>query len=657
MASPTRTEALSDELRRLGSGSEGDRLSFRLVVAVLLRCLPLLRGVRRHLLAFFGIVLLLFAAILPLVAMGFDIFWTGVLQGSPLPEIQARLLLLDPALVSGVDVLSEAARRSVRDHALVAAAVVLLAVALPAAGALTYYYIWITQRINQELRLQLHDRLQTLSLRFHAETRVGDAIYRLHQDSAMVSDLIEAVFLTPVMHFGRHLIAAGVVFLFDPLAALIFLLAWPPALALGYWMSRRLRIGFRAARETNAALTARIQEILEGIKVVKAYGTEPAAQRSFEAHSRAAFDAAFGVRFLVCIFSVLVFGLVSVTTLAGYARMLEMTRLAEPVFAVALLIGFGFDRFTLGVFNLLKGELGWGSGSFRIIYRMWARAQDMAIGLDRVFELLDLEPEVQDAPDAVDLPPFQRDVTFRGVHFGYGPDRPTLEDVGFTARAGSLTAIVGPTGSGKSTLMSLLLRLFDPDAGSIEIDGLDLRAVSLASLRSAVSIALQENVLFGATVRENIRYAAPTASDAAVREAARVAAADGFIQELPDGYDTLLGERGTKLSTGQRQRVSIARAVLKDTPILILDEPTASLDAETELRVLRNLRAWGRDRAIFLVTHRLSSVRQADRILVFHEGRLVEQGSHETLLERPGGAYRSLVHAEAPPAPQRMAAP
>ncbi|HBZ72675.1 MAG TPA: hypothetical protein DEP35_24255, partial [Deltaproteobacteria bacterium] len=201
---------------------------------------------------------------------------------------------------------------------------------------------------------------------------------------------------------------------------------------------------------------------------------------------------------------------------------------------------------------------------------------------------------------------------------------------------------VGPTGAGKSTLVALLLRLFDPDRGRIEVDGVDLRRFRVASLRSRIAIALQENVLFGATVRENIRYAVPQASDAAVREAARIACADEFIAALPEGFETPLGERGAKLSTGQRQRLSIARAVLKDTPILVLDEPTASLDAETELRVLANLAAWGKGRVIFLITHRLSTIRRADRIVVLQEGRVVEQGTHEELLAR-GGPFHHLA--------------
>jgi ABC-type multidrug transport system fused ATPase/permease subunit len=196
-------------------------------------------------------------------------------------------------------------------------------------------------------------------------------------------------------------------------------------------------------------------------------------------------------------------------------------------------------------------------------------------------------------------------------------------------------------------VLALALRLFDPDRGGVEIDGADLRTLRVASLRQHVAIALQENLLFGTTIRENIRYAVPDATDEAVREAARIACASDFIEKLPLGYETPLGERGTKLSTGQRQRLSIARALLKDTPILLLDEPTASLDVETERRVLANLSAWSKGRAILLVTHRLSTVRQADQIAVLEAGRIVEVGSHDALLARDGGSYRRLVETEA----------
>ena len=238
------------------------------------------------------------------------------------------------------------------------------------------------------------------------------------------------------------------------------------------------------------------------------------------------------------------------------------------------------------------------------------------------------------------------------MSFAYEAERPVLEDVSFAAVPGSITAIIGPTGSGKSTLMALLLRLFDPDSGRVSIDGRDLRDHKIASLRAAIAIALQENVLFAMSVRDNIRYVAPEASEEQIRNAIRVAAMDDYVDGLPNGLDTVLSDRGGKLSTGQRQRLSIARAVVRDTPILVLDEPTAALDAATEHRVMQHLAEWaggadgGAGRAIFLITHRISTIRRADNILYLDGGRIVESGDHDTLMQLEGGRYRSFVDAE-----------
>ncbi|HEY8157001.1 MAG TPA: ABC transporter ATP-binding protein, partial [Myxococcota bacterium] len=393
------------------------------------------------------------------------------------------------------------------------------------------------------------------------------------------------------------------------------------------------------AREATSELTSSIQETLAGIRVVKAYGAEAAEQRRFEAASRAAFAAAFDARSLLAGFLVLLFQVTGVALALAGALAALRTRGGVGIALPAL----GFTVWNLGLFNYAKTRFGDGAGQLRLLFRTWGRTQDIAIGLDRVFEVLDLEPEVRDAPDAIPLAPPRRAISFRGVGFAYQPGRPALDGVCFEAPFGSLTALVGATGAGKSTLVALLLRLFDPDAGAIEIDGVDLRRLRLASLRANVAVALQENLLFGATIRENIRYARPDASEAEVQAAARIACADGFIAALPRGYDTLLGERGARLSTGQRQRLSIARAVLKDTPILLLDEPTASLDAATEQQLLGNLAAWGRDRTILLVTHRASTLRHADRIVLLERGRVLETGALAELMARPASAVRALL--------------
>jgi ATP-binding cassette, subfamily B, bacterial len=273
---------------------------------------------------------------------------------------------------------------------------------------------------------------------------------------------------------------------------------------------------------------------------------------------------------------------------------------------------------------------------------LWGIVQDMAMGLRRALEVLDLEPDVVDAADARALPPLGDGIRFEDVSFSYDGTRQTLSHVQLHVRPGTVVAIVGPTGAGKTTLMSLLLRLFDPTSGRVTIGGVDVKDVKLESLRAGVSIALQENLLFAASIRDNIRYAVPGADDARVRAAAGVACADEFIEALAGGYATELGERGGKLSTGQRQRLSIARAIAKDAPITILDEPTAALDAATELAVLRNLREWGRDRVILMITHRLSTIRNADQIVFMDEGRIVESGTHAQLMHTDGRYSRMM---------------
>jgi ABC-type multidrug transport system fused ATPase/permease subunit len=635
----------SSAFARLGTGDREDRLRLRLVLHILFRTLPVLKEVRGPIVLMVAGFLLLLLPIFPLGAWFLGSLWDGVLLGNALSTNQAWILGLDPALYVGVDRLDAAARAAVRDRWIIAV-LITTAVMAPLSIALLYFAIWILQRINQVLRVQLVERLQALSLRFHADSRVGDAIYRVYQDSAMVTAVINTVFMEPARFGLVFALGLGAVAVFHVGLALLLAAVWIPSIALGFYFSGRLRVQFRQAREANSELTSLIQEIVSGIRVIKAYGAEQIEQERFEAASLDAFDTAFSARSNLALFGVSMFWAVGPALLAGHAWAAMLTVNQTELYSQGLAAILGFSVWTLGGFNFFKGRNGSATQSVEFIFRNWGRAQDITIGLDRVFEVLDLEPEVVDRSDAIPLAGLEKQIRFQDVHFRYQPDRPVLEGINLEIQPGTVNAIVGPTGCGKSTLVSLLLRLYEPDEGKISIDGVDLDHFQLDSLRSNVSIALQENVLFDATVRENIRYAAPSASDAQVRAAARVACADSFIENLPGGYDTPLGERGSKLSTGQRQRLSIARAILKDTPILILDEPTASLDAETELEVLRRLSEWGQHRIVLLITHRLSTIRHADHIISMEDGRIVETGSHDELMSRPGSNYRKLVEYE-----------
>ncbi len=621
------------------------------------RVFPFLRGLRRHLAVLASVSALLLGVGLAGFLVLAPALWNGVLQGKEFSPVAIELLRLDMSQVVAGEMLPPELRRTAAVRLTWIIGALLIGVTA-AVMAVTYYGVWILQRLNQDLRMQLVDRLQALSLRFHDQSRVGDAIYRTYQDSAMVTQVVQQFLLVPAFAVLRFVVVVTALAAFAPQLALALLFLWLPFSLAARALGSRLRGRFRVARASNSALTSQIQESLSGMRVIKAFGLEQVEQARFESASQSAFQGARAARMFVAGFGVGTFWLVGATIIGATLFATLATEAGTPLWLASmaekldferghtLLASAGFAVWTLGMYNAWKGLYANGADGITQISRVWVNSQDIAVGLDRAFELLEREPEVADAPDAQSLGRLTKSVAFRDVSFAYRADRPALAGISFEAAVGGVTALVGPTGAGKSTVMALLLRLFDPDSGAVELDGVDLRKVRVADLRRAIAIALQENVLFATTIRENIRYARPNASDSEVRAAARVACADEFISALPDGYDTPLGERGARLSTGQRQRITLARAVLKDPQILLLDEPTASLDAETERRLVRSLAEWGRGRCIFLVTHRLSTVRLADRVVFLDHGKVVESGSPEELMTRPGGAYRGLVETE-----------
>ena len=581
-----------------------------------------------------------------------DLLNQSILQAEPLTPFLADFVGRPDLGSAATEGLSLAERQELQ-WIYIVFVVAIGALTFPLTVGLPYYNVWILQRINQDLRLDLVERWHQLSLRYHSDHRVGDSVYRIYQDSAQVTAIVGTL-ISVLIQATTYAVTIVFVTALDPILGIMATTIAVLAILWGRWFSPRMRTRSLTARETNSDLTSRTQEVLGAIRVIKASSAETLEQRRFEADSVAAFNAAYRIRSLVAAVTIVMFTLAATILLGGEFLMAVWAAENREAFAAVLigLVGLSFVRWNLGAFQWAQGELFKSSDLVGGLLRQWTTAQDMAMGLDRVFEILDIEPDVSNAVDAVPLAGLAREIRFDRVAFAYQADRPVLRDVTLAARAGEITAIVGPTGSGKSTLMALLTRLFDPDAGTITIDGVDLRRLEVESLRRNVAIALQENVLFALSVRDNLRYAAPDASDEQISQAAYVSCVDEYVASLPDGLDTVLGDRGGKLSTGQRQRLSIARAIAKDSPILILDEPTAALDAATEHRVLGRLDAWGQGadghgkRAIFLITHRISTIRQADQILYLEDGRVAEQGSHDELMAVPNGRYRRFVETE-----------
>lgn len=576
-----------------------------------------------------------------------DLLNQSILQAKPLTPFLAEFIGRADLAAGTLETLTTVQREELQRSYMIIVFIVGL-LTFPFTVALPYYNVWIMQQINQDLRLALVERWHQLSLRYHGDHRVGDSVYRIYQDSAQVTAII-GMLVSVATQLTQYTIIIFFVTALDPILGLMGITIAIFAIAWARWFSPRVRTRSLVARETNSDLTSRIQEVLGAVRVIKAYGREDDEQRRFEEDSVVAFNAAHRVRSLVAIVGIIMFTLAAVILLGGEFLMAIWASSDHETFAAVLiaLVGLSFVRWNLAAFQWAQGEFFKASGQVRGLVRDWTSAQDMAMGLDRVFEILDIEPDVKNAVDPISMPAFQKEIRFDHVSFAYEPERPVLNDVSFTAPAGSINAIVGPTGSGKSTLVSLLTRLFDPDSGMVSIDDNDVRLLDVESLRANVSIALQENVLFGMSVRDNIRYVVPDATDEEVLEAARVACAHDYIEALPEGLSTMLGDRGGRLSTGQRQRLSIARAVVRNAPILILDEPTAALDAETEHRVLERLAAWGAGKVIFLITHRISTIQRAGQILYLDGGEILESGNHDELMQIEGGHYRHFVETEA----------
>ncbi|MYF31425.1 MAG: ABC transporter ATP-binding protein [Gammaproteobacteria bacterium] len=626
----------------------------RRILQLAFKCWPFIRPLIKHLLILIASAVLVSLVLFAVFLLGTDLFNNKILVGDKLQPLQAQLLFVDESFVlediadnvNERDPLTESQRKTVRTRVMIWGAG-LLVVFAPSIGILLYYNIWIWQMINQNLRVAMIAKAEHLSLKYHSQSRVGDAIFRIYQDSATITSLIQEAFVGPAAALYGIVVALAFLCFFDPWIAVAAVLALVPMILLTACATRLLRERALANRVAFSKLTSRVQEIMVALRIVKANKGEERALERFDQDSHRALDAAFTLRMTIAVLQVLVTSIAALVMIgAEFVIVYWVLGERETFLGAAAVTVIGFAVWNLGAFEDARERLGGALFGGTGLVGTWARLQDLFIGLERAFYLLELEADIVDPDEPVRFPTPVESVTWKDIHFAYDPALPVLQGVDLVARSGTITAIVGASGAGKSTLVSLLLRLYDPDRGHVLVNGTDLRTFRVDEIRESAAIALQRNVLFAGTVADNIGYAARSPKRADIEAAARVACADGFIRELANGYDTELGERGGKLSSGQRQRLSLARAIVRNTPILILDEPTAALDAETELAVMRNLRQWGKDKVVFLITHRMATIRDADQVVFLEQGRPVEVGDHDSLV-RADGRYRLFADAAA----------
>ncbi|MGE5529663.1 MAG: ABC transporter ATP-binding protein [Patescibacteria group bacterium] len=487
------------------------------------------------------------------------------------------------------------------------------------------------------MRALTYDHLQKLSLRFFQDKQTGQLMSRLVFDNANLETLSAHALPDLLSNTLLLLGVAAVVFSLHARLALYTLIPMP-ILVLGVArFAKKVRPALRQAQAKLGELNALVQDNLSGIKEIQVFTQE-------ERESGRVRESAYGYTRGI---------LAALKKTAFYHPAFEfVTALGTTIVVVLgarlILVERTLDAATLVAFLLYLGMF---YGPVTAIGNIVESIETALAGAVRVFEILDTEPDVADAPGAKPLPKIRGEIEFEAVSFAYRPDVPVLREISFKVPAGSTLALVGPTGVGKTTIASLIPRFYDPVAGRVLLDGHDLRLVELESLRRQVSLVLQDVFLFHGTVADNILYGAPGATEEEMRRAAELAHAAEFIAALPDGYETKIGERGVKLSGGQKQRLAIARAILRDTPVLILDEATSSVDSETEAEIQAALHTLTRNRTTVIIAHRLSTVREADRILVLEDGGIAEAGRHEELLAREGlyaRLYRTQFREEEP---------
>jgi ABC-type multidrug transport system fused ATPase/permease subunit len=580
----------------------------------------------------------------------FRLYWALLVMAGILTIVSSLLRLLGPYLI-GVAVAQfidpggqpqplwlekVLAPDSSRSSGLTAMMLLLLATyVLNWIATATQFFVMtlVGQKVLVRMRTQIFERIQTLSLSFFDRHEAGDLMSRLVNDSAVINQVFSGG-ITRLAGISLALIGIPISMLaLNWRLALASFVVLPIMVLTTTIFSQRAKTAFRRTRETIGEVSAELQENIAAVREVQAFAREESNVAEFRSINAANRDANVQAQSILSGFSpaldvLSTVGLAIVTGFGGYLALAFEPPLASSGDIVSFLMYV--NRFYQPV---------------RMVAVLYAQLQAAIAGAERIFELLDTQPEIVDAADARVLPTLEGRVEFDRVSFAYEKDEPVLEEVSIVAEPGHTVALVGPTGVGKTTLVSLLSRFYDVQDGAIRVDGHDLQQVTRESLRKQMGIVLQDTFLFSGTVMENIRYGRLDASDEEVAAAAQLANADQFIERLPEGYQTELREQGRTLSQGQRQLIAIARAVLADPRILILDEATSNVDTRTERLIQRALDQLLKGRTSFVIAHRLSTIRNADQVIVLEKGRVVERGTHDTLLGA-GGLYAELYNSQ-----------